>query len=105
VSGKVKTDIDRVYAPDRILTPLVCTGRKGDPAFRPAGWDEALDIAAAGIRDAITRHGGETLLPYSFLGNQGALQGNAVSGRLMNALGVTALERTICDAAAISGSR
>ncbi len=103
VCGKVRTYVDRVYAPDRILRPMVRTGAKGSGAFRETSWDEALEVAAAGIADAVARHGGETVLPYSFLGNQGAIQGNVMSGRLMHALGATTLERTVCDAAAMMG--
>ncbi len=103
VCGKVRTYLERVYSTDRITAPLIRSGPKGSGSFRAASWDEALAVAADGIAAAIARHGGETVLPYSFLGNQGALQGNVVSGRLMNLLGATALERTICDAAAIMG--
>lgn len=39
----------------RLTTPLVRDGRRGQ--LRAAEWDEALDRAAAGLRDAIDRHG------------------------------------------------
>ena len=85
--GKVSNYLDRVYAEDRLLEPLLRDGPKGEARFRPAGWDEALEVAAAGIRRAVDEHGGESLLPYSYMGTQGSLQGNAMSGRMMNALG------------------
>jgi formate dehydrogenase major subunit len=37
----------------RLTTPLVRDGG----SLRPAGWDEALDRAAAGIRATLDRHG------------------------------------------------
>ncbi len=101
--GKVSDYLERVYHPDRLLRPLIRTGPKGEGEFREASWDEALDRVASGLGGAIDRHGGATVLPYSFIGTQGALQYNVVSGRLFNAIGATELERTICDAAAMAG--
>jgi anaerobic selenocysteine-containing dehydrogenase len=102
--GKVSNYLDRVYAEDRILTPLVRTGPKGAGEFRAASWDEAIDVAAAGIEDAVAAHGGEALLPYSYMGTQGALQGGSIADRVMNALGATELVRTICASAGIAGT-
>lgn len=50
--GKVSNYLDRVYAEDRLLHPLVRTGPKGSGDFRQASWDEAVERAAAGIRAA-----------------------------------------------------
>jgi anaerobic selenocysteine-containing dehydrogenase len=102
--GKVSNYLDRVYAQDRLLQPLLRDGPKGEGRFRPAGWDEALDAAAAGIRRAIDEHGPESLLPYSYMGTQGSIQGNAMSGRMMNALGASELVRTICATAGVAGT-
>ena len=101
--GKVSNYLDRVYSEDRILHPLVRTGRKGEAAFRRASWDEALDRVAAGLRGAIEDHGGESILPYSYAGTQGLIQGDLMSARVMNALGASDLERTICATAGMTG--
>ena len=101
--GKVSNYLDRVYSPDRILEPLIRSGPKGAGEFRPASWDEALDAAATGIRAAIDAHGGESVVPYSYMGTQGALQGGSIANRLMNAIGATELVRTICASAGIAG--
>ncbi|HMJ02510.1 MAG TPA: molybdopterin-dependent oxidoreductase [Conexibacter sp.] len=101
--GKVSNYLDRVYAEDRLLHPLIRTGAKGSGEFRRASWDEALDIAAAGLRAAHEEHGGESILPYSYMGTQGALQGGSMAYRLMNALGASDLTRTICASAGIAG--
>jgi anaerobic selenocysteine-containing dehydrogenase len=53
------------------------------------------------VRD---EYGGEAILPYSYMGTQGLLQGNLMSARVMNALGATELERTICATAGIAGT-
>jgi anaerobic selenocysteine-containing dehydrogenase len=97
--GKVSRYLDHVYSDERILHPLV---REGG-GFRRASWDEALDAAAAGIQRARERFGGESILPYSYMGTQGLIQGNTMSARVMNALGASALERTICATAGITG--
>ena len=97
--GKVSNYLDRVYSEDRILHPLVRTGAKGAAEFRRASWDEALDLVAQGL-DGL----GESILPYSYAGTQGLIQGNTMSARVMNALGATNLERTICATAGLTGT-
>jgi anaerobic selenocysteine-containing dehydrogenase len=101
--GKVSNYLDRVYAEDRILHPLVHEGTKGSGEFRRASWDEALDLVAEGLGAAIDRHGGEAVLPYSYMGTQGLIQGDVMSARVMNSIGATSLERTICATAGITG--
>jgi anaerobic selenocysteine-containing dehydrogenase len=98
--GKVSNYLDRVYSKDRILHPLV----REDGAFRRASWDEALDRIAADLTRAREEFGGESILPYSYMGTQGLIQGNTMSARVMNALGASALERTICATAGYTGT-
>jgi anaerobic selenocysteine-containing dehydrogenase len=98
--GKVSNYLDRVYAGDRILHPLV----REDGGFRRASWDEALDRVAEELLRARDEFGGESILPYSYMGTQGLIQGNTMSARVMNALGASALERTICATAGIAGT-
>ena len=102
--GKVSNYLDRVYAEDRILHPLVRTGEKGAGEFRRASWEEAVELAAAGIRAAVDAAGGESVLPYSYMGTQGAIQGGSIANRLMNAIGASELVRTICASAGIAGT-
>lgn len=101
--GKVSNYLDRVYAQDRLLQPLLREGAKGEGRFRRAGWDEALDLVASGLRAAMERHGPETVLPYSYLGTMGYLQRDSMSARFFNALGATDLARTICADAGVAG--
>ena len=102
--GKVSNYLERVYSRDRLLHPLMRTGAKGAGEFRRTSWDEALDLVAARLRGVIERHGGETILPYSYLGTQGFLQSDMMSARVMNALGATNLERTICASGGMFGT-
>ena len=94
--GKVSNYLDRVYSEERVLHPLV-RGRR-------ATWDEALDVVADGLIRARAEFGGESILPYSYMGTQGLVQGDVMSARVMNALGATNLERTICATATTSAS-
>ncbi len=45
---------DYVSHPDRLTAPLV---RREDGKLHPATWDEALDVAAAGFRQAVDTYG------------------------------------------------
>jgi anaerobic selenocysteine-containing dehydrogenase len=99
--GKVSNYLDRVYSDDRVLHPLV---RDDGGSFRRASWDEALDRAAQGLTAARDEFGGESILPYSYMGTQGLIQGDVMSARVMNALGASALERTICATAGYTGT-
>jgi anaerobic selenocysteine-containing dehydrogenase len=98
--GKVSNYLDRVYSPDRILHPLV----REDGVLRRASWDEALDRVAAGLTHAREEFGGESILPYSYMGTQGLIQADSMSARVMNALGASSLERTICATAGSTGT-
>jgi len=97
--GKVSNYLERVYSHERLLHPLIRTGPKGAADFRRAGWDEALDLVAERLNGL-----GESILPYSYMGTQGLIQGNTISARVMNALGAGDLERTICATAGIVGA-
>ena len=98
--GKVSNYLERVYADERILHPLV----RENGGFRRASWEEALDVAAEGLLRAGEQFGGESILPYSYMGTQGLIQGNIMSARVMNALGASNLERTICATAGYTGT-
>jgi anaerobic selenocysteine-containing dehydrogenase len=97
--GKVSNYLERVYADERIRHPLV---RKGG-GFQRASWHEALGRVAEALLGAREEFGGESILPYSYMGTQGLIQADTMSARVMNALGASALERTICATAGITG--
>ena len=102
--GKVSNYLERVYSDERLLRPLVRAGAKGEGRFREASWDEALDVAARGLQGAIERHGGASVVPYSYLGTQGLVQGDVMGNRLFDAIGGSTLVRTICASAGIAGT-
>ncbi|MFV0257361.1 MAG: molybdopterin-dependent oxidoreductase [Acidimicrobiales bacterium] len=100
---KVNHFLDRVYHPDRILTPLRRVGAKGEGRFEPVSWDDALAAYAAHITGSIERHGGETLVGYQSAGNQSTLA-LGFPQRLWHALGATRITGALCGAVAGAGS-
>jgi len=93
---KVDRYLDRVYHPDRVLTPLRRTGSKGSGAFERISWDEALDAIARRWQDIIAVDGAAAILPYSYLGSMGTLSAFGTMHALFHRIGATRLERTIC---------
>ncbi len=66
-------------------------------------WDEALDEIASRFRSIATEFGGEAILPYSYGGTLGALNGASMDRRFFSRLGASQLERAICSAAGEAG--
>lgn len=50
------------YDPDRVLTPLVRVGKRGEGKFREASWDEALDIVAWNMLEIKQKYGPEAMI-------------------------------------------
>ena len=50
-----------VYSPDRLKTPLLRTGAKGDGEFRPIPWDDAVGRIADKLLEQKKRYGPESL--------------------------------------------
>ena len=98
---KVSRYTERSYHPERILTPLRRSGPKGSGQFTPVPWDEALtDIAQRlGAIAADPARGPQAVLPYSYAGTMGWVQGEAMADRFFNRLGASLLDRTICSSA------
>ena len=95
--AKVNKFLDRVYAPDRLLYPVKRLGPKGPGAqFARISWDEALTTISTRMHKTITVHGPQSILPYSYRGNNGVYQGNGIDRRFFHALGASTLARTIC---------
>src|ERR1700751_4692903 len=98
--GKVAKYLDRVYAPDRVLYPMrrvAAKGSYGDAAFRRITWDEALDEIAERLKSISAEFGPEAVLPYSYGGNLGVLNGGSMDRRFFHRLGASQLHRSICS--------
>jgi molybdopterin guanine dinucleotide-containing S/N-oxide reductase-like protein len=98
--AKVNRYLERTYDPQRLTRPLRRAGPKGSGQFTPVSWDEALTDIAARL-DAI-RHsadGPQAILPYSYAGTMGLVQGESMDRRFFHLLGASRLNRTICSTA------
>src|SRR5262249_1680438 len=68
ICAKVRRFADHVYSSDRILSPGIRSGRKGEGRFRKASWDEALSLVADRMTSVRRTLGGEGILPFSYGG-------------------------------------
>jgi anaerobic selenocysteine-containing dehydrogenase len=125
--AKVAKYLDRVYSPDRVLYPMRRISAKGpvlgQRSFAPPGqpgaavptraiptptwqrisWDEALEEIASRFRAIAAEFGSESILPYSYGGTVGTLNGASMDRRFFHRLGASQLERTICSTAGEAG--
>lgn len=101
---KVSRYTERTYHPDRLLHPLKRVGPKGSGQFVQVSWDEALDEIAARLGAIATREP-EAVLPYSYAGTMGFVQGESMAARFFNKIGASDLDRTICASAGAAGLR
>lgn len=94
---KVNNYEERVYSDKRVLYPLKRVGPKGSKQFQRISWDEAIETIATRWKSIIATDGAQAILPYSYLGTQGIINGLNVGDPLFNKLGATVSERTFCD--------
>jgi anaerobic selenocysteine-containing dehydrogenase len=119
--AKVAKYLDRVYSPERVLYPMrrkLPKGRgtgevpvptsqaaRSPQAFERISWDEAVREIAMRLKQVAQEFGGESILPYSYGGNLGVLNGASMDRRFFHRLGASQLARNICSAAGEAGLR
>jgi anaerobic selenocysteine-containing dehydrogenase len=96
--AKVSRYLERTYHAERILSPLKRTGRKGEGRFERVSWDQALDDIAGRLKK-IAAVDPQRIVPYSYAGTMGLVQGEAMASRFLHKLGASFLDRTICASA------
>lgn len=96
---KVAKYIERTYHDGRLLYPQIRVGAKGEGKFRRATWDEALELIASRLQQVISTDGSQAILPYSYAGTMGLLQGESMDRRFFHRIGASLLDRTICASA------
>ncbi|MBR8084138.1 molybdopterin oxidoreductase family protein [Burkholderia vietnamiensis] len=101
---KVSRYADRVHHPDRLTVPLKRIGAKGEGRFAPITWNEAFDEIGRRLGEIAARSP-ESILPYSYAGTMGLVQGEGIAQRFFHKIGASRLERTICAAAGTAGLR
>ena len=95
---KVSRYTERTYHPDRVLYPMKRVGPKGSGQFQQVSWDAALSDIATRLNAIADKHP-ERILPYSYAGTMGMVQGESIAMRFFNLLGAAKLDRTICSSA------
>ena len=98
ICGKVRRFGDRVYGKDRLLSPGLRQGHKGDGEFRDVGWEQALDAIAAKMGEVRDRWGAEAILPFSYGGSNGLVSQDTADAQLFRRFGTSRLARTVCGA-------
>jgi len=101
--GKVARYLEREYSTSRLMYPQRRVGSKGEGRFARVTWDEALDEIASRLQAIAAEFGPEAILPYSYGGSMGYLQGGSMDRRFFHRLGASRLDRTICSAAGGAG--
>jgi anaerobic selenocysteine-containing dehydrogenase len=103
---KVNRYVERTYHRDRLRHPMRRIGPKGSGRFERISWDEALDEIADRL-NAIraSSDGPQAILPYSYAGTMGLIQGSSMDRRFFHTIGASMLERTICSIAGTMGMR
>jgi anaerobic selenocysteine-containing dehydrogenase len=99
---KVARYTERTYHPDRLLHPLQRVGKKGEGRFERVTWDHAIATIVARL-EPIAAQNPEMILPYSYAGTMGLVQGESMAQRFFHKLGASLLDRTICAAAGSAG--
>jgi len=111
--AKVAKYLDRVYSPQRVLYPMRRVVAKGPVAgesartrsqvFRRISWDEAFDEITRRFQQISAEFGSEAILPYSYGGTLGTLNGASMDRRFFYRLGASQLARNICSEAGEAG--
>jgi anaerobic selenocysteine-containing dehydrogenase len=104
--AKVNRYLERTYHRDRLLHPLRRVGRKGTGSFVSVSWEEAIDEVAERLGEiARSADGPQAILPYSYAGTMGLVQGASMDRRFFHLLGASKLDRTICSMPGTIGMR
>jgi anaerobic selenocysteine-containing dehydrogenase len=101
--AKVARYLEREYSPERLRYPQKRVGAKGEGRFERISWDEALDAIARELERVSAESGPEAILPYSYAGTMGLLNGSGMDRRFFHRLGASRLDRTICSTAGGAG--
>jgi anaerobic selenocysteine-containing dehydrogenase len=95
--------LEREYSPQRLLYPQKRAGQKGEGRFARISWEEALAEIAGRLNAVAEEFGPESILPYSYAGTMGYLNGSGMDRRFFHRLGASRLDRTICATAGGAG--
>jgi molybdopterin guanine dinucleotide-containing S/N-oxide reductase-like protein len=95
-AGRAEPALSARSEPEGIPVPTL-------DAFQRISWDEALDTITSKFKQIAAEYGSEAILPYSYGGTLGALNGASMDRRFFHRLGASQLERSICSSAGEEG--
>ena len=96
--------LPRAHLPRRPPAVSDAPGRpKGEGRFERISWDEALGDDRRALRRDRRARRPQAILPYSYAGTMGLLQGESMDRRFFHRLGASLLDRTICATAGKAG--
>ena len=89
-----------MYGPDRYTVPLLRQGEK----FVEISWDRALDLMASKFKEAIQKHGPESVGVY-FSGQSTVFEGYAINKLMKGGIGTNNVDGNprLCMASAVAG--
>ena len=103
---KVNRYVERTYHEDRLQYPMRRVGPKGKGQFERVSWDAAIAEIADRLGAIVkSPDGPQAILPYSYAGTMGLVQGESMDRRLFHTLGASKLDRTICSTPGLIGMR
>jgi anaerobic selenocysteine-containing dehydrogenase len=102
-SGRVRATGRRTVGPHGRAKAPVPTQEETAQIWQRISWDEALEEIVGRLRAIAAEFGSESILPYSYGGTLGALNGASMDRRFFHRLGASQLERSICSAAGEAG--
>lgn len=102
ICAKVARYAERLYHPDRLLTPKRRKGAKGEGAWQEVSWESALDEIAEAFVKAEAAHGSEAVWPYFYAGTMGQVQRDSIE-RLRHAKRYSGFFGSICTNMAWTG--
>ena len=91
--------VDWLNSADRLTKPLVRDGEKGANKWKEVSWDEALDLLASKLTDAIETSGNSSIIFDGHAGNFHALTGQVATAFTTRLGGTTTLTGSLCCAA------
>ncbi len=99
VCPKARYQLERSLSADRPLHPLLKSGG----SWKRVSWDEALDVLAVKISEAVSLHGPESVFYYRDAGSMGLSK--SLGLRLFRRLGASEPLGSLCWAAGIQGQK
>lgn len=102
ICGKMQHYERSIHSPERILTPMKRTGKKGEGSFVPITWEEAVQVITGEWKRILDEDGGNAILPMYYSGVMSVIQ-RKCGDAFFNRMGACELVKTLCSSAKGAG--